>query len=350
MSKPPAAWDDSEVQPTVKPSQNLRVTVVITILNEARTLGETFRGLVAQDYPHRLLDILIVDCQSTDRWREHLTILADAGLQTRVLTCPVRNTSKAVNMAIEASDSPRMLWISGHCRLSPDYVTKAVSEAALHENVVTGGSLEVAGVGFAGRVNAMILQSRFGTGTAPWRFRKHPGWVSSVTYALYDRAQLARLGGLDERLIRNQDTDLMARLRRDGTRFRMVDACAEYIAPATFGAFWRRAWGNGAWTVWGSKLGWAAASWYHFTPMLAVLVAGLLLVLSVWSIVPLLLLGALIVLYAAAALIASLGLAIRNRCFWAPFVLPIFLFAHHVVYGAGALSALLRPPPDPPGV
>ncbi|MEW5876162.1 MAG: glycosyltransferase, partial [Candidatus Zixiibacteriota bacterium] len=280
-----------------------------------------------------------------DHWETCLDRARAIGLNISVLRNPRRTTSAAVNLACRATTAPKVLWISGHCRLSPEYVENAVDAHRSWGAIAAGGRVIVRGRGLVGRLNALLLRSRFGTGMAVWRYARTPGWVEIVNYALFDREQLMRVGGIDERLGRNQDNDLFERLREAGIRCRLIDAEAEYLAPATLGGLLRRGWGNGAWTVWSRRLGRHTARWYHWAPFAAV-VTGLALLGAglLWK--PALTIAAgLAAVYAALALIASIARATADHELWAVLILPLWFVLFHAAYGFGTLAALFRPVP-----
>ena len=329
-------------------SPKTSVAVVIPILNEAQTLGQTLEALMKQDYPHDLIEILIVDGGSSDRWQSIVGSFTHADLKVRILTNPKRTTAAAVNLSLRSTDADAILWISGHCLLSPNYLSAVVGAYEEFPGSVAGGRLDVGAHGTAGTLNALVLGSRFGTGMASLRFGRRVGWTQTVTYAIFGRSVLLSIGGLDERLERNQDNDIVARLGRAGIRFCRVDANARYVAPPRLQGLWRRAWGNGSWNIWGRRLGVRALAWWHMMPMAAVGVGAVLLVMSVWS--PLALRA--LTVTGAAYLLLAIGFALaaaRTAPLWTIPVLPALFFVHHMVYGLGSWHALLRKIPNPPG-
>jgi succinoglycan biosynthesis protein ExoA len=322
-----------------------RVAVVIPILNEAKTLGDTLGALLEQDYPDPLYEILVVDGGSSDGWREVLTSLNAERVHIRVLLNYKRSTPAALNLALASTDADAILWISGHCVLSPNYISTAARTLAERPGQVVGGRLLVRGEGVRGRLNAMVLSSRFGTGMAPLRFEARPGATQSVTFALYDRRQLQQIGGLDERFMRNQDNDLWNRLRQTGASFRRVDAVATYLAPPTFAGLWRRAWENGSWNIWSQRLRKGGLNWWHFAPMAMVGGGVLLTVVSLWVRPARLVFLALVAVYAALAIASAWSAARTARAWWAMPILPFLFLIHHAIYGMGSWVALLRPVP-----
>ncbi len=346
MQPPPATNTDSQVTTN---RALPRIAVVIPTLNEARTLHQTLDALMGQDYPASRFEVIVVDGGSTDGTREVAMSFHDRGVALRWLENAGRTTPAAVNLALHSTDADSILWISGHCVLSPDYLSKSADAIPTAPKRATGGFLDVQGMGWRGTLNALLLSSRFGTGVSAFRFSRELGTTHSITFALFDRATLLDIGGLDETLARNQDNDLVARLSERGVVYWRVDATATYLAPGTFSGLWRRAFLNGAWSVWGHRRGRGGHSWWHFVPMAMVGSGAMLLVMSAaglplapWC------LAVLAVLYTLLALGSAIGVASPRRAYWAIPLLPIHFFLHHVIYGLGSWSAVTRPNPVPP--
>lgn len=325
-----------------------RIAVVIPTLNEKTALRQTLAALVEQDYSNELYEILVVDGGSTDGTQDIAMSFHDHGVGLRLLSNPGRTTPAAVNLAVKSTTADAIVWLSGHCILSPNYLTQAARAFVEAPKRVTGGRLDVRGEGTRGTLNALLLSSRFGTGVSPLRFGHEPGPTSTVTFALFDRQTLLDIGGLDESLARNQDNDLVARLRAHGIQFWRVDALATYLAPQTFSGLWRRAFLNGAWSVWGHRSGRGGHSWWHFVPMAMVGSGTILLAMSLaglrqapWS------LAVLAVFYGLLAVGSAIGVAVPRGKYWAIPLLPLLFFIHHAVYGLGSWSALMRSNPVP---
>jgi len=325
-----------------------RVAVVIPTLNEARTLGHTLESVMQQDYPASRYEILIVDGGSTDGTQDIAMSFHDHGVNIRLLNNPGRSTPSAVNVALRATDSETVLWLSGHCLLSPNYLNESVAAWQSAPKRATGGYLEVRGEGFRGLLNAMVLSSKFGTGNSSFRFSRAVGATQSITFALFDRKTLLEIGGLDESLARNQDNDLVARLTAHGVTYWRVEAGATYVAPMTFGGLWKRAFLNGAWSVWGHRRGRGGHSWWHFIPMAMVGSGATLVIMSIagldlapWC------LSVLAVIYGLLAIGSAVGVAAPRNAYWTIPILPFMFFIHHAIYGLGSWSAVLRPNPVP---
>jgi hypothetical protein len=251
---------------------------------------------------------------------------------------------------LRESDAETILWISGHCVITPDYIRKCEIVMREHENCVVGGRLGIHGHGLIGTLNALVNRSRFGSGAAPSRFETKPGWTAAVTFALYRRADLLAVDALDERMIRNQDTDLWQRMRRNGTRFYRVDAEASYVVTSSLRGLLQKALNNGRWNIWSQKVRRGGLSWWHFTPMAMVGLGAALVAASWGSPTMSYILAFLAFLYMSMAVASSVSAAALIGVKWTIPVLPLLFLLHHVAYGLGSWDALFRAVPTMPNV
>ena len=70
------------------------VSLILPIRNEADTIARTLKSVLAQDYPAELLEVLVVDGQSTDGTPEIVTRLLEASptqVPVRILQNPGQN-------------------------------------------------------------------------------------------------------------------------------------------------------------------------------------------------------------------------------------------------------------------
>ncbi|HEX9751340.1 MAG TPA: glycosyltransferase [candidate division Zixibacteria bacterium] len=344
---PRSRFDAGSEQP---PGETPRtpIAVIITIRNERRTLGETLQSLFAQDYPHDLLEILIVDGRSEDGSLDVVPPSDRSPIPIRIIDNPRRMTPAAFNLGVNATCADAIVWISGHTVLSANYLSTAEAVYRADPGIAVGGRLAVRGSGWIGTLNALVLSSPFGTGPASLRFGTKLGEDEVIAFALMDRRRILAVGGMDERLHRNHDNALCAALKKHGMRFVRVDSVATYLAPPTLRGLWRRAWGNGCWNIWGRRLHRGGLSWWHYAPMSAVGCGAVLAVLTPYSAYAGTVLAALAILYALGALIESFRVARIHRRFRAIPLVPLAFFAFHVAYGAGSWSALFRRVPSLP--
>src|SRR5687767_10472278 len=80
-----------------------RVTVLVPTRNEERHITGCLASLLDQDYPSGLIDIIVIDGDSTDSTVEHVQRLAGSTGRVRCLRNPERHTVFALNRGLLAA-------------------------------------------------------------------------------------------------------------------------------------------------------------------------------------------------------------------------------------------------------
>ena len=224
-------------------SERPLVSVVIPCRNERRYIGPCLDALLAMDYPHDRLEILVVDGMSDDGTREVLAEYSARHPIVRVLANPGRVTPNALNIGVAGSRGEIIMPIGAHNASPPHYITRLVQclEESGADNV--GGILttEPGGPGAVARAIAIAMAHPLGVGNAHFRIgTREPRWVDTVPFGCYRREVFDRIGLFDEDLIRNQDDELNIRLIRAGGRILLVpDVVSSYHARDSLPKLWR---------------------------------------------------------------------------------------------------------------
>ncbi len=219
------------------------VSVVVPCRNERRYIGPCLDALLAMDYPHDRLEILVVDGMSDDGTREVLAEYSARHPIVRVLDNPRRVTPNALNIGVAGSRGDVIMPIGAHNSSPPHYISRLVQclEETGADNV--GGILttEPGGPGCAARAIAVAMAHPFGVGNSHFRIgTTEPRWVDTVPFGCYRREVFERIGLFDEDLIRNQDDELNIRLVRAGGRILLVpEVVSSYHARDSLRKLWR---------------------------------------------------------------------------------------------------------------
>lgn len=285
----------------------MRLSVIVPCRNEAAHLQAFVASLRAQRLaPGCELQIVIADGRSDDGTREQLAALAAAEPRLRWIDNPARTTSAALNRALAAADGEIIVRMDVHTTYAEDYVAQCVQ--ALHDSGATcvGGPWQAVGDSPRQRAIAAAFGSRFGSGAAASRRLDHSGEVDTVYLGAWRRAELLRLGGFDEALVRNQDDELALRIVRGGGRIWQSAAIRSAYRPRdAFGALFRQFWQYGYWKVAVMRKHRLPAAPRQLAPFAGVAVlAGLAAAAPFWPAAAWGL-GGLLGLYAAAALVAA---------------------------------------------
>jgi hypothetical protein len=188
------------------------------------------------------------------------------------------------------------------------------------------------------RLVQAVTTHAFGVGNSGFRIGAGAGLADTVPYGCYRREVFSRIGLYDERLVRNQDYEFNARLRKAGgaiwrdPRIRIL-----YYNQSTLKGLLRQALVTGQWSPWMWYVAPYALRWRHAAP--AAFVAALLGALLLAWLVPVLgqvALGGMLAPYLSMALVASLQQSRRYGAWMLPW-LPMVFGAYHVAYGLGAL-------------
>jgi glycosyltransferase involved in cell wall biosynthesis len=323
------------------------VTLVIACRNEETYLPRTLDSLIAQELGPLTGEIIFVDGESDDRSREIIQSYVDrapSGLTLRLLPNPQRTTPFAFNIGIRAAQSPVIGFGGSHTSYPPSYLRRAVELIGETGADVVGGGL---GQFIANSKTVLaeacrcLYQSPMGAGVAAYVRRKEPGFVDTVYGGFYRREVFDRVGVFNERLARNQDNELNARVTAAGLKvFFHPDLSTAYVQKTDLKTFFRRALMFGRY----HPVTWLESPESfrvrHAVP--AFFVLYLLLVVTILaSGRTVTLLFVPLVIYAILLLLAAWRLRERTSSVAALATIPLFC-AYHVIYGLGTLAGAVE--------
>ncbi|RIK26323.1 MAG: glycosyltransferase family 2 protein, partial [Chloroflexi bacterium] len=123
------------------------VSVIMPIRNEAAFIGRSLGAVLAQDYPHDRMEVLVADGMSTDDTRTIVQQLAarHADIQVRLIDNPGKIVPTGFNAALAQARGDVIVRVDGHTIIAPDYVREcmAVLERSGADNV--GGRMVAVG-------------------------------------------------------------------------------------------------------------------------------------------------------------------------------------------------------------
>lgn len=318
------------------------VSLVLPAKNEEAYIGECMRTLLAQQYPKDRYEIIVVDGNSSDRTVDIVdSFRQDGGPEIVTLSNPKSIVPISMNMGIKAAKGQYIVRIDAHSTYEADYVQKAVEFLEKTDAANVGGPMIAKGTSYVGRAISYIHHSPFGLGGGKFHDGQYSGYVDTVYLGAFRKEIFDAVGLYDERLVRNQDIELNARIRKRGYKiFLTPEIKSTYYNRSSIRGLWQQNYKNGYWNVITKALNPDALSWRHFIPLLFVLsiLTGLLLSFS-W-IGQFMLAGAL-GSYALANILFSLRLGRQHGWHYVP-VLMLCFAALHFSYGLGSLISLLK--------
>ena len=225
----------------------LDVSVVMPVLNGAATVASAVLSVLAQDYTGSL-ELIIAEGGSGDGTVALLTTLAADHPRLRIVSNKRRTTPAGLNTAIAASRGDIIVRCDAHSWLPADYVSRAVATLVETESDVVGGIQVPDGETVLQRAIAAAARSRLGSGGARYRTGRYSGPTDTVYLGVFRRSVLDRVGGFDERLLRNQDYELNYRIRKTGGVVWLdSELRVTYRPRRTLGGLWGQYYDYGTW-------------------------------------------------------------------------------------------------------
>jgi glycosyltransferase involved in cell wall biosynthesis len=322
------------------------VSLCVVAYNEEEFIGGLFAAIVAQDYPHANIEVILIDGASTDATKSLMERFAeeDHGFcRVRVFDNPKRILPSGWNVALANSTGDAIIRIDAHAYIPPDFVRQSVATLEAGEDVCGGvRPVRLHQETPWGVTLLLAEQSAFGSSVATYRRDAKPSYVSSIFHGSYRREVFDRVGLFDERLIRTEDNEIHYRIRKAGYRIRLNPQIRSYqYVRSTFKGMIRQKKSNGYWVGRTLLISPFSLRAYHLLPMLALFGALVLLVLGFTvSWIPFAVCAGLYVgLAVLIALLAVIRSSKRNKTMLA---LPLVFILMHTVYGLGTAQGLFK--------
>jgi len=316
----------------------MRVSIIVPCRNEAAHVEEFLDALLRQRAPGLDLEVLVVDGMSNDGSREIVARYATRHSSIRILANPALVVSTGLNVALRAATGDIVLRMDVHTSYADDYVLQCVRvlERTGADNV--GGPWVARGHGVVSEAIAAAFASPIVSGGGRAHAAAYEGPVDTVYLGCWRRDAFRRFGLFDEELVRNQDDEFNFRITRAGGVVWQSPAIRSWYMPRnSLRGLYRQYFQYGYWKVRVMQKHGRPAAWRHVAPAASLLTVVLLGVGSMFLSPARWLLGGLLLAYAVALALGTLGLARRNG--WAKLapVLPAVFATYHAAYGMGFL-------------
>jgi glycosyltransferase involved in cell wall biosynthesis len=329
------------------------VSCIVPVRNEEEHIRACLQSLIEQDYPVGDLEIIVVDGRSSDRTREIIEEIVRQNPQVRSLDNPAGIVPTAMNIGIRAARGEVIIRADGHNVYPRDYAANSVRylEQTGADNVGGPWVTVPAGESFGARLVAAVLSSPFGVGNSKFRTSREEGFVDTVPFGAFRKQVFYRVGMYNETLVRNQDNELNARVRKAGGKIYLTPALTTHYYPVK--PFWgllKYAFRTSRWHIFTLSENKDSMVLRHIAPAVFVILLILLLPAAFVSAYARGVLAAMLWVY----LLTGYYFSIRLSDLCKPgitFILPFAAFCFHVAYGAGTLfglSYLFRRPPMKP--
>ena len=308
------------------------------VYNEERYIEACLDSLVAGDFPHENLEILIYDGGSTDRTPEILKGYASRYSFIKLLDNPDKVQVKAVNMGLNEAAGEYIIRCDAHSVYPMDYVSTLVGYLADDDGSTgnVGGQADTVPAEDTARARAiaLALAHPFGVGLSHRSLKAEgPVEVDTLLFGCWRREVIKEAGPLNTHFARGEDFEHNLRLRKMGYKVVMLPWLKfSYVGRGRLGHLARMLYQYAYWKVMVAREHRTYPNLRFFVPMVFVCVLTLSLVFQP--------LRALFALYlgidAAVSLLAASGKRQAMLFLWMAVVFPVM----HVSHGIGALRGI----------
>jgi glycosyltransferase involved in cell wall biosynthesis len=316
---------------------------IVPVRNEEDYIRACLRSLVEQEYPASEIEVIVVDGRSSDRTREIIEEIARKNPQVRCLDNPAGIVPTAMNIGIRAARGEVVIRADGHNVYPWDYAANCVKSLAQTGAANVGGPwvTVAADESFSARLVATILSSPFGVGNSQFRTSREEGFVDTVPFGAFRREIFERIGLYNEKLVRNQDNELNARIRKAGGRIYLTPILTTYYHPGKkFLGLLKYAFKTSRWHIFTLRENRQSMGLRHFAPAMFLVLLLLLLTSFLASPTARSLLIGMMSVY----LVVGFYFARRSKTDgnWnIPLVQPFASFCFHMAYAAGTLFGVI---------
>jgi cellulose synthase/poly-beta-1,6-N-acetylglucosamine synthase-like glycosyltransferase len=315
------------------------VSIIVPTLNSESTIDECLRSILELDYPKQLLEVIVIDGGSTDSTTER------AKAHPVKLVYSQLNPPAAYNLVLKNINTEIIGLVDSDAKVEKDWLRKLVKH--LDDPKVAGAS------GTVETWNRDKLVPRVIGYELSYRYRRLPDTVERVATMnlLLKKKVTLEIGGFDEALPTQYDTDIGARIAQAGYRiaFDPEAICYHFHRP-TLRTFFKQQYkyGQNTWKLYfkhprlarGDKI---TDWWMNIQPILYA-VAAILLLISVvtnFHLIPSLIFLALALITALHYIFSAARISIIFHDPSAMYLIVIY-FTRAVAWTLGGATSLIH--------
>ena len=323
------------------------VSFVVVAYNAENSIEKLFECLQKQTYPHEMIEVILVDGNSSDRTKAIMEDFCATSDFRRavVLDNPKRTLPCGWNVALSEIQGEAVVRIDAHATMADDYIERNVKHLADGKDICCGKVVSILdGADNMGKTVNLAENSMFGGSAASFRRAEEACYVSTGAFAMYRKAVFDAVGGYDERLARTEDNDMHYRMKQAGYRFYYDPEIVTYRQTRpSFGKLVKQKYLNGYWIGLTMGVQPRCFSLYHFVPfvfVLGIIFTSVLAAFGVWQLSALMWSMYALVALAMTVLSVISGKDRSLHCI----LLPFMFLALHLGYGLGTLIGLIKMP------
>ena len=252
------------------------VSIIVTTYNSDLTIDECLQSILELNYPKHLLELIVIDGGSTDSTIEHVMAFPVQLIHSQL------NPPAAYNLVLKNVENEVIGLIDSDAKVEKEWLMKLIKHLNDSEVAAASGTVET--------WNHDKLVPRIIGYELNYRYQRLPDMIERVATMnlLMKKNVINEIGGFDESLPTQYDTDIGARLAKKGYRiaFDPQAKCYHFHRP-TLRMFFKQQYkyGQNTWKLYFKHPQLAMGDnitdwWMNLQPILYV-VAGILLFISI---------------------------------------------------------------------
>jgi glycosyltransferase involved in cell wall biosynthesis len=318
------------------------ISVIVPMRNEIDHMKECLDSLLRQTYEESSYEVIVVDGRSSDGSSQIVRSMQSNHPNLLLIDNPSGITPIGMNLGILKARNKIIVIAGAHAFYPSEFLLNCVKKLQETGADVVGGPITTipAGHSLGARLVATILSSPFGVGNSHFRTSLKEGYVDTVPFGAFRVEVLKKVGLFNEKLVRNQDNDLAARIRSAGGKIYFSSAIsAHYVPVKSVGELLRQTYKKAQWHLFTLRQNTRALSLRHLTPAFFLILIICLMAAAIngfWARI------ALLTVFLA-YFIMGFAYSLRERTQTDPkvtFFLPLACFLFHFTYGIGTLVGL----------
>ena len=325
----------------------MTVSLCVIAYNEEKFLPNLLEDLAKQTYPHELIEIVLVDGNSSDQTKQVMMDFRDSEKsfkEIKILDNPKRIQAAGWNVAISHATEDVIIRIDAHTHIPAEFTEKNMRLQESGE-YVTGGVRPCVIENPNAWKNTLleVENSLFGSSIAGSRHSNEKKYVKSMFHAAYRREVFEKAGLFNESLLRTEDNEMHYRVRNAGYKLCFDPDIVSYqYARSSLKKMIKQKFGNGYWIGLTTGVCPGCISIYHFVPfafILGILFTTILAFLGVWQIAAMM--WSAYFLFTLVSMVVTVIQKKGNIC---TICMPILFLVLHVSYGIGTFVGLVKMP------
>jgi len=219
---------------------NKYVTIGVCVRNAEATIKEALESIIEQDYPHNLLELIIVDGCSKD---QTVTIIDECLKNVNIKTKIFREKGGlglARNIVVENATGDYIVWVDGDMTLSKDFIKRQVEFMMQNPKVgIAKGQYElILGANF---LSTLEIYSRAVDKITVYSPKKTRYRSLGTSGCIYRVNAIKQVGNFDKS-IRGYGEDWDAEFRISTAGWSLCTTQAYYRDYERFGITWKELW------------------------------------------------------------------------------------------------------------